>query len=142
MTAANYLLLSVEVACLALATYGLVGQVGKPAIRLLYRRRRLSTRQAQANRLLVRALALVVGGLLGLLPIWPGWLLPAWGPLLGVVAGSLCWAIHPAVKGVVPRVVGVLPGLLSRWAGGPAGVAARMAGGSVTETIDTLEDES
>jgi hypothetical protein len=140
VTASNYLLLSVEVACLALAVYGLVGQVGKPAIRLLYRRRRLTQRQAQANRLLVRALALVVGGLLGLLPIWPGWLLPAWGPLLGVVAGSLCWAIHPAVKAVVPRVVGLLPALLSRWAGGPAGVAARMAGGSVTETIDTLED--
>lgn len=123
MTTSDYLLLSVEVACLALVVYGLVGQVGKPGIRLLYRRRRLTQRQAQANRLLVRALALVVGGCLGLLPIWPGWLLPAWGPLLGVVAGSLCIPMHSAVKAA-------LPGAVSRV----------LTGGSVTGNIETIDE--
>jgi ABC-type uncharacterized transport system permease subunit len=60
--------------------------------------------------------------------------------MLGVAGGSLCWWLHPAVKAVVPKLLGVLPEAFAAWLGGPAKAVALVTGGSVTQTIDTLDD--
>jgi hypothetical protein len=103
--------LSLQVAVLAVATYGLVGHVAKPGLRALARRgrrRALSRRQAAAYSWATRALALAVGAGLGLVPIWPGGDAP--GAILGLVAGCLCVPIHSAVRRAVPGLVASLSG--------------------------------
>lgn len=105
MSPADYTLISAEVAVISLAIYAIVGQAVKPGIRLLSPAGRLSSRRYAAHRWIVRVLALLLGVVAGYLPIWPSWMLPAWGPILGVVAGSLCMPMHRAVKAALPDAV-------------------------------------
>ena len=130
MTPADYADLSIRACALALASYAIVGQVRKPLLRLLvgrWRRGKAPTRgQEAALRAVTRSGAVVVGGLLGLLDVWPTWFQAAWGPLLGLGAGGLAVPIHHAVERALP-----------------ARIAAVIGGGSVVhrEEEDAPEDE-
>lgn len=100
--------LSLQILVCALATYGVVGQVIKPGLRALARRRRsrggtrLTPRESAAISWATRALALAVGALLGLVPAWHG---EAAGPLVGLAAGCLCVPLHAAVVRALPAAV-------------------------------------
>ena len=87
----------------------LVGQVIKPGLRLVARWRagggKLSRGQEAFFRWLTRALAVTLGGALGLLPLWPDSLPPAWGPLLGCLGGGLSPGIYLAAKKALPAAV-------------------------------------
>ena len=123
MTTADYLLLAIETGLLSLATYGIVGQVFKPGLRLLSPAGKLPARRYELSRWLTRLAALLVGFGLGLIPLWPDWLPYWWGPVLGLVGGSLCIPMHSAVKAA-------LPGAVSRV----------LTGGSVTGNIETIDE--
>ena len=106
----------VRACALAVAAYALVGQVGKPVLRLLvrrWRRGRPPTKgQEAALRAVTRAGAVVVGGGLGALPaVWPAELPAVWGVILGIGAGGLATQIHHAVERALPaRVAAILGG--------------------------------
>ena len=118
----------VRLVVLALASYALVGQVGKPGLRLLvrWRRRRagaLSRLTEEAIRWATRVGALVIGGGLGALPVWPAGVSATWGVLLGVVAGSLAPGLHHATERALASRIAALAL--------PARAAAFLGGGSV-----------
>lgn len=76
----------------------------------------------------VRVIAVVIGGCLGALDVWPpldDWQ-PLWGPLLGIVAGTSSAAIYDAwfelIDGTPQALLGGLRAWLSRFA--PGGGAA------------------
>lgn len=108
--------LLVRACALAVVAYALVGQVGKPVLRLLvrrWRRGRPPTKgQEAALRVVTRSGAVVVGAGLGALPmVWPADVPPVWGPLLGLAAGSLAVPLHHAVERALPaRVAAILGG--------------------------------
>ena len=107
--------LAIRIGGLSLATYALVGQVCKPTLRMIAKRHatrgRLTKSQEAFYSWLTRLLSVVVGGLLGLLPLWPSWLQPAWFPLLGLIAGSMAPGIHHAVAAALPeRIHNLLSG--------------------------------
>ena len=94
MTTSDYLDLLVRGAGVSLVTYAVIGQVVKPGLRLLAKYHsqpvgKLTKGQEEFYRWLTRALCVVIGGLLGFLPIWPEWFQLSWGPLIGCVAGSM-----------------------------------------------------
>ena len=108
MTSGQYIELAMRAAGISLATYAVIGQVVKPALRMIAKRRaktsRLSSRQEEFYRWLTRTLCIVVGGLLGMLPLWPAWFVQAWwGVLLGAIGGSMAPAIHAAVSKALPE---------------------------------------
>ena len=97
MTAADYFDLAARCCAVGVCSYVLVGQVIKPGLRLLAK--------YHAHPVLTRALAVVLGGLIGLLPLWPEWFQAAWGPLLGCVGGGLSPGIYTAVNKALPAAV-------------------------------------
>jgi hypothetical protein len=109
MTAADYFDLAVRCCSIGVVGYILVGQVIKPGLRLIARWRstdgKLSRAQEGFFRWLTRALAVMLGAALGCLPLWPDWLLPAWGPLLGCLGGGLSPGIYAATKKALPAAV-------------------------------------
>ena len=109
MGVAEYFDLAVRCCAIGVCSYVLVGQVIKPGLRLVARWRagggKLSRGQEAFFRWLTRALAVPLGGALGLLPLWPDSLLPAWGPLLGCLGGGLSPGIYVAAKKALPAAV-------------------------------------
>jgi len=99
--------LGIRTGGVSLATYALVGQAIKPTLRMIAKRQatrgRLTKSQEAFYSWLTRLLSVIVGALLGLLPLWPSWLQPAWFPLLGLIAGSLAPGIHHAVAAALPK---------------------------------------
>ena len=116
MNTSMYIELAVRGAGISLATYALIGQVFKPGLRMLAKRKaksgRLTSRQEEYYRWLTRTMCIVVGGLLGMLPLWPAWFVQAWwGVLLGAIGGSMAPAIHHAVAKALPdRIRRVISG--------------------------------
>jgi len=107
--------LCIRVGGVSMATYAIVGQVFKPTLRMIAKRQakggRLTRAQEAFYSWLTRVLSVGVGCLFGLLPLWPGWLVDAWRPLLGLIAGSLAPAIHKAVSVSLPaRIKSLLSG--------------------------------
>lgn len=103
MGSSDYLELAVRGAGLSLATYAVIGQVVKPGLRILAKRSSRSGRLTKAKeemlRWLVRTLCVVVGAMLGSLPVWPAWMTqPTWGVLIGAISGSLSPIVHHAVS--------------------------------------------
>ena len=109
MTAGDYFDLAVRCCAIGVCSYILVGQVIKPGLRLIARWRstdgKLSRAQEGFFRWLTRALAVCLGGALGLLPLWPEWLLASWGPLLGCLGGGLSPGIYAATNKALPAAV-------------------------------------
>ena len=110
MTASDYFDLAARCCAVGVCSYVLVGQVIKPGLRLLAKWAahpvgKLTKGQEDFFRWLTRALAVVLGGLIGLLPLWPDWFQPAWGPLLGCVGGGLSPGIYTAVNKALPAAV-------------------------------------
>jgi hypothetical protein len=157
MTTADYILLAFETSALAVLIYVLPGRLLKEGL-LLFRAppvvpasvvgavaraketRRLGRRRAAINRWFVRLACVLMGIGVGFLPVWPGWLLFWWGPILGGVAGGLCVPIHAGVEEMIPRLAELLPEVIVGRLGGVQGMMRKAAGGSVTQTIDTLDD--
>jgi hypothetical protein len=106
MTLSDYMELAVRGSGISLVTYAIIGQVVKPGLRLLAKRAagstRLSRGQEEFYRWLTRALCVVIGGLIGLLSIWPDWLQTSWGPLIGCISGSMAPGIYIAVSKALP----------------------------------------
>jgi len=102
---------------LALAVYAVVGQVVKPGLRLWVTRKpapepkdsdeakvfkAARLRKAAIHRYVVRVLAVVLGAVGGLIPIWPDWM-PLWGGVLaGLSAGTFSTTIYAIVKDRLP----------------------------------------
>ena len=105
----EYFDLAVRCCAVGVCSYVLVGQVIKPGLRLVARWRstdgNLSRGQEGFFRWLTRALAVCLGGAIGLLPLWPEGLAAAWGPLLGCLGGGLSPGIYTAVKKALPAAV-------------------------------------
>jgi len=102
--------LAIRAACLALATYAIIGQIVKPglrlAIKLKEKRSRLTARQEEALRWATRTLCVVVGALLGTLPLWPAELSEWWGVLIGAASGSVAPALHGVASKALPERLG------------------------------------
>lgn len=158
MTPADYLLLTVEVCVLGVLIYSIPGRLLKEGLRLFRpppvvppevedegararAARRLAVRRSASNRWIVRLTCGLLGVAVGLLPLWPGWTRLAWGPVLGGVAGGMCIPIHAAVEKLIPAVAALLPEALVGMLGGQAGLKRWASGGSVTGTMDTLDEE-
>ena len=110
MSPSDYFDLAARCCAVGVCSYVLVGQVIKPGLRLLAKYHahpvgKLTKGQEEFYRWLTRALAVVLGGLIGLLPLWPEWFLSAWGPLLGCVGGGLSPGIYTAVNKALPAAV-------------------------------------
>ena len=106
MSVEDYIELAVRGGGIALATYALIGHIVKPGIRMIAKRgvKRLSGRQEEFLRWLTRTMCIVVGSLLGMLPLWPEWFTQAWwGVLIGAISGSMAPAIHHAVAKALPE---------------------------------------
>ena len=108
MTIPDYTDLLVRAGGISLATYALIGQIVKPAIRMIAKRidddGRLSRGQEEFLRWLTRTLCIVVGAAIGALPVWPEWMTQGWwGVLLGSIGGSMAPAIHHAVARTLPK---------------------------------------
>jgi len=101
--------IAIRVGGLSLAVYALIGQVVKPLLRIIAKRQRGNGRLTKGQEAfyawLTRALSVGTGAGLGFLPLWPDHVMAAWGPLLGVVAGSFAPALHAAVGKVIPEAV-------------------------------------
>jgi hypothetical protein len=130
--------LLLRVAGLGLAS-GAVVQVAKFHMRLVLELGRRFPAEGTPLRGLwrsgVRTLAVVVGALLGLLDVWPAWAgwQAAWGPLLGLVAGVLSFALYDSALSLVDGAPGVLLGALSKRLGG----GAARPGRRTTNDLDT-----
>ena len=103
-----YIELAVRGAGISLATYAVIGQVVKPGLRMLAKRHagssRLTRGQEDFYRWLARTMCIVVGALLGMLPLWPEWMTQLWwGLLIGAIGGSMAPAIHAAVSKALPE---------------------------------------
>ena len=107
MTTSDYLDLAVRAAGISVATYACIGQVAKPAIRMLAKRaakgKRLTKAQEEFYRWLTRTLCILMGAGIGSLPLWPEYLASEWGVLIGCGAGSMAPAIHHAVARALPK---------------------------------------
>ena len=105
----EYLDLGIRLSMIGVAAYILTGQVAKPGIRLIAKHLdddgKLSKGAEALLRWLTRATAIVLGGAMGSLPLWPDTLQGAWGPILGLVGGSLAPGIYAAVKRALPAAV-------------------------------------
>jgi hypothetical protein len=114
MTLDNYIELAVRGGGISLATYALIGHIVKPAIRMVAKRggKRLSGRQEEFLRWLTRTMCILLGALLGALPLWPEWFAQEWwGVLLGAIGGSMAPAIHHAVAKTLPaRIKKIISG--------------------------------
>ena len=116
MTSSDYIELTIRGAGISLATYALIGQVVKPAIRMIAKKidddGKLSRAQEDFLRWLTRTLCVLVGAGIGTLPVWPEWLVQSWwGILLGSISGSMAPAIHHAVAKTLPdRIKRVISG--------------------------------
>ena len=108
MTASDYMDLAVRAGGISLATYAVIGQVAKPGIRMLAKYHshpigKLTKGQEEFYRWLTRTLCVVIGGIMGYMPLWPGWFEPSWGPILGCIAGSMSPGIYLAVSKALPK---------------------------------------
>ena len=69
--------LAVRAGGISLATYAVIGQVAKPLIRMIAKYidddGKLSRAQEDFLRWLTRTLCVVIGGVLGCMPLWPAW---------------------------------------------------------------------
>jgi len=114
MDASEYLDLAIRMSLIGMASYVLTGQVAKPAIRMIAKLLdgdgKLSKGAEEFLRWLTRATAILLGGAMGALPLWPEWLQGSWGPILGFVGGSLAPGIYAAVKKALPAAVSRLVG--------------------------------
>lgn len=115
MTTSDYMDLILRAGGLSLAIYALVGQVAKPALRMMAKRHakggKLSRGQEEFYRWLTRALCVCIGGLVGLAPLWPEWLQSGWGPIIGCVSGSMSPGIYVAVSKALPaRIKKIISG--------------------------------
>ena len=116
MTPSDYVDLGVRAGGISLATYALIGQVVKPAIRMIAKKLdddgRLSRAQEEFLRWLTRTLCILVGAAGGTLPLWPAWMEQQWwGVLLGCIGGSMAPAIHHAVAKALPsRIKNIISG--------------------------------
>tara|TARA_Y100001963_G_scaffold93365_3_gene128510 strand:+ start:5661 stop:6029 length:369 start_codon:yes stop_codon:yes gene_type:complete len=111
MTTPDLLDLALRASGVSLATYALIGQVVKPALRMLAKRHagasRLTRAQEDFYRWLARTMCIVVGALLGMLPLWPEWMTQLWwGLLIGAIAGSMAPGIHRVVSRALPERIG------------------------------------
>jgi len=110
--------LIVAIGCvIAVASYGLVGQLLKPMLRLWARMkarkagRKLYPEEVELFKIMTQSGAVVSGGLMGAGPIWPEMIPWAMGPLLGLAFGSLAIPLHSAVKKALPeKVASVISG--------------------------------
>jgi len=108
MTTSDYMDLAVRAGGISLATYAVIGQVAKPGIRMLAKYHshpigKLTKGQEEFYRWLTRTLCVVIGGIMGYMPLWPGWFEPSWGPILGCIAGSMSPGIYLAVSKALPK---------------------------------------
>lgn len=89
------------------AVYPIVRWCVRPFIRSrLERRGRVAPSKMRQYRDSVRASALLVGLIFGLLPdVWEDWQPVVWRALCGLVAGSLSIAMHHAVEAALPAAV-------------------------------------
>lgn len=106
MTASDYMDLALRAGGISLATYAVIGQVAKPLIRMVAKYidddGKLSRAQEDFLRWLTRTLCVVIGGLMGCMPLWPSWFETSWGPILGCIAGSMSPGIYVAVSKALP----------------------------------------
>ena len=107
MTTANYLDLAMRAAAIGLVCFAITGQVIKPGLRMLAKKSRagekLTRAQEEFYRWITRLICLTLGFLLGMLPLWPSWMIQAWwGPLLGLCGGSFAPALHHALNKAIP----------------------------------------
>jgi len=109
MNVSDYLDLAIRMSMIGMGSYVLTGQVCKPAIRMVAKYLdddgKLSKGTEEFLRWLTRATAIVLGGAMGALPLWPDTLQGSWGPILGLVGGSLAPGIYAAVKKALPAAV-------------------------------------
>jgi len=108
MNAGDYLDLGVRLCAIGVCSYIVVGQVIKPGLRLAAKYHsqpvgKLTKGQEEFYRWLTRSMAVCMGGAMGLLPLWPEWLMSAWGPVLGLVGGGLAPGIYMAVNKALPK---------------------------------------
>jgi hypothetical protein len=108
MTASDYMDLAVRAGGISLATYAVIGQVVKPGLRMLAKYHshpigKLTKGQEEFYRWLTRTLCIVIGGIMGYMPLWPAWFEPSWGPVLGCIAGSMSPGIYLAVSKALPK---------------------------------------
>tara|TARA_R110000751_G_scaffold270503_1_gene370273 strand:+ start:118 stop:489 length:372 start_codon:yes stop_codon:yes gene_type:complete len=107
MTVSDYMDLAIRAGGISLATYAVIGQVAKPLIRMIAKYRdddgKLSRAQEEFLRWLTRSLCVAIGGIMGYMPLWPGWFEPSWGPILGCIAGSMSPGIYLAVSKALPK---------------------------------------
>ena len=106
MTASDYMDLALRAGGISLATYAVIGQVAKPLIRMVAKYidddGKLSRAQEDFLGWLTRTLCVVIGGLMGCMPLWPSWFETSWGPILGCIAGSMSPGIYVAVSKALP----------------------------------------
>lgn len=106
MTTSDYVDLLVRGGGIALATYAVIGQVVKPALRMIAKRMdddgKLSRAQEEFLRWSTRALCVVIGGFMGCMPLWPDWFDTSWGPIIGCISGSMSPGIYLAVSKALP----------------------------------------
>tara|TARA_R100001594_G_scaffold25875_3_gene50432 strand:+ start:14799 stop:15164 length:366 start_codon:yes stop_codon:yes gene_type:complete len=109
MSASEYFDLAVRMCVIGVAAYVLTGQVAKPGIRMIAKALdddgRLSRGVEDLLRWLTRATAILLGAAMGSLPLWPEGLGGDWGPILGLVGGSLAPGIYQAAKKALPAAV-------------------------------------
>jgi len=107
MSASEYLDLAVRLSMIGMGSYILTGQVAKPAIRMIAKALdddgKLSRGVEDFLRWLTRATAILLGGAMGTLPLWPEWFQANWGPILGVIGGSMAPGIYAAVNKALPK---------------------------------------
>jgi hypothetical protein len=107
VTTPDYVDLLVRGGGIALATYAIIGQVVKPGLRILAKYHsqpigKLTKGQEEFYRWLTRCLCVVIGGFMGLMPLWPDWFDTSWGPIIGCISGSMSPGIYLAVSKALP----------------------------------------
>jgi hypothetical protein len=113
----DYMVVGAVGCVVAMASYALVGQVLKPLLRIWAKLkarkagRKLYPEEVALFKTLTQSGAVIVGGVMGVGPIWPDMVPMALGPLLGLGFGSLAIPLHAVIKKTLPaRVASIIAG--------------------------------
>ena len=95
-------------------------QILKTPLRVAWKRR--ATLRGDSRALYdwtIRTIPIVFATLVSVqMGVWPEWVSPEWGMMLGASAGAFSVVVYHAIKTTLPKIIGVLPDVIKKRLGG------------------------